>query len=72
MAMTIVEQSGGQYHVLVIIADGQVFYSLFMMYRVTFEQNRKTTGLLLAFSFICASILSKEISNWTTNMNRIK
>jgi hypothetical protein len=32
MAMTIVEQSGGQYHVLVIIADGQVFYS---------ESNRK-------------------------------
>jgi hypothetical protein len=27
MAMTIVEQSGGQYHVLVIVADGQVFYS---------------------------------------------
>jgi E3 ubiquitin-protein ligase RGLG len=24
MATTIVEQSGGQYHVLVIIADGQV------------------------------------------------
>lgn len=24
MALTIVEQSGGQYHVLVIIADGQV------------------------------------------------
>lgn len=24
MAITIVEQSGGQYHVLVIIADGQV------------------------------------------------
>jgi hypothetical protein len=69
MAMTIVEQSGGQYHVLVIIADGQVFYSLFMMYRVIFEQIRKTTGLLLAFSFICASILSKEKSNWTTNMN---
>ena len=30
MAMTIVEQSGGQYHVLVIIADGQVFSSLFV------------------------------------------
>lgn len=28
MATTIVEQSGGQYHVLVIIADGQVFYVL--------------------------------------------
>lgn len=27
MAMTIVEQSGGQYHVLVIVADGQVFCS---------------------------------------------
>lgn len=27
MAMTIVEQSGGQYHVLLIIADGQVFTS---------------------------------------------
>lgn len=26
MAMTIVEQSGGQYHVLLIIADGQVFH----------------------------------------------
>lgn len=26
MAMTIVEQSGGQYHVLLIIADGQVYY----------------------------------------------
>jgi len=25
MATTIVEQSGGQYHVLVIIADGQVY-----------------------------------------------
>lgn len=25
MARTIVEQSGGQYHVLLIIADGQVF-----------------------------------------------
>lgn len=27
MAMSIVEQSGGQYHVLLIIADGQVFAS---------------------------------------------
>lgn len=26
MAMTIVEQSGGQYHVLLIIADGQVYF----------------------------------------------
>jgi hypothetical protein len=59
MAMTIVEQSGGQYHVLVIIADGQVFYSLSRMYRVIFEQIRETR-LLLAFSFICSSILSKE------------
>ena len=27
MAMTIVEKTGGQYHVLVIIADGQVIQS---------------------------------------------
>lgn len=58
MAMTIVEQSGGQYHVLVIIADGQVFYSLSSMYRVIFEQIRKT-GLLITVS-ICAYIVSKE------------
>ena len=30
MAITIVEQSGGQYHVLVIIADGQVLCFGFM------------------------------------------
>ena len=29
MAMTIVEQSGGQYHVLLIIANGQVFCLVF-------------------------------------------
>jgi hypothetical protein len=29
MAITIVEQSGGQYHVLVIIADGQVIHLCF-------------------------------------------
>lgn len=28
MAMTIVEQSGGQYHVLLIIADGQVLHHI--------------------------------------------
>lgn len=28
MAMTLVEQSGGQYHVLLIIADGQVTLSI--------------------------------------------
>lgn len=36
MAMTIVEQSGGQYHVLVIVADGQVLYSLSSMYGIVF------------------------------------
>lgn len=32
MAMTIVEQSGGQYHVLLIIADGQV-YLVYISYK---------------------------------------
>lgn len=34
MAITIVEQSGGQYHVLLIIADGQVLNSLYLLLRV--------------------------------------
>ena len=36
MAITIVEQSGGQYHVLLIIADGQVFPYLVWMLLVSF------------------------------------
>jgi E3 ubiquitin-protein ligase RGLG len=32
MATTIVEQSGGQYHVLVIIADGQVCPGTFLLF----------------------------------------
>jgi hypothetical protein len=31
MAITIVEQGGGQYHVLLIIADGQVFTIFFLL-----------------------------------------
>lgn len=37
MAMTIVEQSGGQYHVLVIITDGQVFLIIFLSYESNFR-----------------------------------
>jgi E3 ubiquitin-protein ligase RGLG len=32
MAITIVEQSGGQYHVLLIIADGQVIVFFFYIF----------------------------------------
>lgn len=32
MAITIVEESGGQYHVLVIIADGQVHGLYFVLW----------------------------------------
>lgn len=35
-AMTIVEQSGGQYHVLLIIADGQVLSLLIHMIKLDF------------------------------------
>lgn len=34
MAITIVEQSGGQYHVLLIIADGQVLFLWFVFERL--------------------------------------
>jgi len=39
MAMTIVEQSAGQYHVLLIIADGQVRY-LFYSCNLNSETNK--------------------------------
>lgn len=43
MAMTVVEQNGGQYHVLVIIADGQVCYLDTWLIFITTVANVKKT-----------------------------
>jgi len=49
MAMTIVEQSGGQYHVLVIIADGQVFFQLDFLCNIYFIFNLSTIRTMLKY-----------------------
>jgi len=49
MAMTIVEQSGGQYHVLVIIADGQVFFQLDFLWNIYFIFNLSTIRIMLKY-----------------------
>ncbi|KAL7242152.1 hypothetical protein ACSBR1_014675 [Camellia fascicularis] len=47
MAMTIVEKSGGQYHVLLIIADGQ-FVNFTEIMSKNVAQSRKETEFALA------------------------
>jgi E3 ubiquitin-protein ligase RGLG len=47
MAMTIVEQSGGQYHVLVIIADGQVTRSVDTENGQLSPQEQKTVDAIV-------------------------
>ncbi|GFY83099.1 RING domain ligase2 [Actinidia rufa] len=50
MAMTIVEQSGGQYHVLLIIADGQVTRSVDTEHSQLSPQERKTVEAIVQAS----------------------
>lgn len=50
MAITTVEQSSGQYHVLVIIADGQVIHLKFRFFFFFGWSKMK-------FSFLCSSDL---------------
>ncbi|XP_078158156.1 E3 ubiquitin-protein ligase RGLG3-like isoform X4 [Carex rostrata] len=58
MAMTIVEQSGGQYHVLVIIADGQVTRSVDTQLGQLSPQEQKTVeSIVLASQFPLSIIL---------------
>ncbi|CAJ1793031.1 unnamed protein product [Sphenostylis stenocarpa] len=56
MAMTIVEQSGGQYHVLVIIADGQVTKNLDRHGKLS-PQEQKTVDAIVAASKFPLSII---------------
>ncbi|KAL6135841.1 hypothetical protein ACLB2K_068066 [Fragaria x ananassa] len=57
MAMTIVEQSGGQYHVLVIIADGQVTRSVDTESGKLSPQEQKTVDAIVEASKFPLSII---------------
>ncbi|KAM0000439.1 putative copine [Helianthus debilis subsp. tardiflorus] len=57
MAMTIVEESGGQYHVLLIIADGQVTRSVDTEYGQLSVQERKTVDAIVRASDYPLSII---------------
>ncbi|XP_014500419.1 E3 ubiquitin-protein ligase RGLG2 isoform X2 [Vigna radiata var. radiata] len=56
MAMTIVEQSGGQYHVLVIITDGQVTKNVGKHGKLS-PQEQKTVDAIVAASKFPLSII---------------
>ncbi|KAF7801592.1 E3 ubiquitin-protein ligase RGLG2-like [Senna tora] len=57
MAMTIVEQSGGQYHVLVIIADGQVTRSVDTESGKLSPQEQRTVDAIVEASKFPLSII---------------
>ncbi|XVE67819.1 hypothetical protein DITRI_Ditri09bG0019000 [Diplodiscus trichospermus] len=57
MAMTIVEQSGGQYHVLLIIADGQVTRSVDTQHGQLSPQEQKTVDAIVQASKLPLSII---------------
>ncbi|XP_020237409.1 E3 ubiquitin-protein ligase RGLG2 isoform X2 [Cajanus cajan] len=57
MAMTIVEQSGGQYHVLVIVADGQVTRSIDTEHGRLSPQEQKTVNAIVEASKFPLSII---------------
>lgn len=57
MAMTIVEDSGGQYHVLLIIADGQVTRSVDTEFGQFSSQERKTVDAIVKASDFPLSII---------------
>ncbi|XP_015894471.2 E3 ubiquitin-protein ligase RGLG5 isoform X2 [Ziziphus jujuba] len=57
MAMTIVEQSGGQYHVLLIIADGQVTRSVDTQQGHLSPQEQKTIDAIVKASEYPLSII---------------
>ncbi|KAH9708570.1 E3 ubiquitin-protein ligase RGLG2 [Citrus sinensis] len=57
MAMTIVEKSGGQYHVLLIIADGQVTRSVDTQHGQLSSQEQKTIDAIVQASEFPLSII---------------
>ncbi|CAL8092438.1 unnamed protein product [Prunus armeniaca] len=70
MAMTIVEQSGGQYHVLLIIADGQVTRSVDTKHGQLSSQEQKTIDAIVKASEYPLSIILVGIGDGPWDMMR--
>ncbi|CAI9112827.1 OLC1v1013320C1 [Oldenlandia corymbosa var. corymbosa] len=70
MAITIVEQSGGQYHVLLIIADGQVTRSVDTGRGQLSPQERKTVEAIVKASQYPLSIILVGVGDGPWDMMR--
>ncbi|ONK77635.1 uncharacterized protein A4U43_C02F8870 [Asparagus officinalis] len=70
MAMTIVEQSGGQYHVLLIIADGQVTRSVDTESGQLSSQEQKTVDAIVKASEFPLSIILVGVGDGPWDMMR--
>lgn len=70
MAITIVEQSGGQYHVLLIIADGQVTRSVDTERGHLSQQERKTVEAIVKASEYPLSIILVGVGDGPWDMMR--
>ncbi|XP_058093695.1 E3 ubiquitin-protein ligase RGLG2-like isoform X2 [Magnolia sinica] len=70
MAMTIVEQSGGQYHVLLIIADGQVTRSVDTEHGRLSPQEQKTVDAIVRASEYPLSIILVGVGDGPWDMMR--
>ncbi|KAM7483131.1 hypothetical protein LguiB_007714 [Lonicera macranthoides] len=70
MAITIVEQSGGQYHVLLIIADGQVTRSVDTERGQLSPQERKTVEAIVKASEYPLSIILVGVGDGPWDMMR--
>ncbi|XVF85087.1 hypothetical protein PTKIN_Ptkin17bG0089900 [Pterospermum kingtungense] len=70
MAMSIVEQSGGQYHVLLIIADGQVTRSVDTEHGQLSPQEQKTIEAIVRASAFPLSIVLVGVGDGPWDMMR--
>ncbi|KAJ6751555.1 hypothetical protein OIU85_002028 [Salix viminalis] len=70
MAMTIVEKSGGQYHVLLIIADGQVTRSVDTEHGQLSPQEQKTVEAIVRASKLPLSIILVGVGDGPWDMMR--
>ncbi|KAB2090778.1 hypothetical protein ES319_A03G144500v1 [Gossypium barbadense] len=70
MAMTIVEQSGGQYHILLIIADGQVTRSVDTQPGLLSPQEQNTIDAIVKASELPLSIVLVGVGDGPWDMMR--